>query len=168
MSYIEETLIRDERLLYRTKPHWIIFTPAIGWFFLAICIFIFAPQYPFANSPLYGSYSLTDLLGIFVLIVSAISGTMAYVVYQTSEYGITNRRILMKVGFISRMSLEILLQRVESIHVYQSIIGRFFDYGTIIVSGTGGSKDPFPNIPHPLLFRRYAQRQIEQADEEFK
>lgn len=162
MSYIDETLMQDEEVLYRTKPHWIIFTPTLGWLFLAILILFLAPKYNIANIFLYRNYSLTDIFGIVVLIVAIISGLVAYITYQTSEYGITNRRILMKVGFISRTSLEILLQRVESIQVFQTIPGRIFNFGTIVVSGTGGSKDPFPNIPEPLLFRRYAQQQLEQ------
>lgn len=161
MSYIDETLMPEEVVLYRTKPHWIIFSPAVGWFFLAILILFVAPDFPLASLPVYSHYSVTDIFGLCILGVSIISGIVSYITYQTSEYGITNRRILMKVGFISRSSLEMLLQRVESIHVYQSIAGRIFNYGSIIISGTGGSKDPFPNIPEPLLFRRYAQQQIE-------
>jgi hypothetical protein len=162
MSYIDETLMSDEAVIYRTKPHWIIFTPAFGWLFLGILILSLAPRYHFATVNIFSIYTLTDILGAIVLIIAIISALAAFVTYQTSEYGITNRRILMKVGFISRTSLEILLQRVESIQVFQSITGRIFNYGSIVVSGTGGSKDPFPNIPNPLLFRKYAQQQLEQ------
>jgi uncharacterized membrane protein YdbT with pleckstrin-like domain len=162
MGYIDETLTDDEVVLYRTKPHWIIFTPALGWLFVSILILFLAPRYPFANVTLYGSYTFTDFLGLFALIIAIISGILSYISYQTSEYGITNKRVLMKVGFISRLALEILLQRVESIQVSQSVPGRIFDFGTIIINGTGGSKDPFPNIPEPLVFRRFAQQQLEE------
>jgi uncharacterized membrane protein YdbT with pleckstrin-like domain len=164
MSYINETLMTDEVVLYRAKPHWIIFTPALGWLFLALLILLLAPSYYFANVALYGNYTLSDIVGFIVLIIAIISGLIAYVSYQTSEYGITNKRILMKIGFISRVSVEILLQRVESIQVYQSIAGRIFNYGSIVISGTGGSKDPFYSIPDPLLFRRYAQQQLQQIN----
>lgn len=163
MSYIDENLMSDEEIVYRTKPHWIIFTPSLGWLLLAILILFIAPYYNVANAYFYGTYTITDLLGFLALFAALFSGLAAFVNYTTSEYGITNRRILMKLGFIRRISLEILLSKVESIQVYQSIPGRVFDYGTIIVSGTGGSKDPFPNIPTPLIFRRYAQQQLEQV-----
>jgi uncharacterized membrane protein YdbT with pleckstrin-like domain len=166
MSYIDQTLMDDEKVLYLTKPHWIMFTPALGWLFLAILIFIFGPNYHFANVFILNtSYTLTDILGIIAVIVAFFSGLVAYINYQTSEFAITNRRILMKIGFISRISLEILLQKVESIQVFQSILGRIFNYGTLTVSGTGGSKDLFPNIAHPLLFRRYAQQQLSKLQE---
>jgi uncharacterized membrane protein YdbT with pleckstrin-like domain len=162
MSYIDDTLTNDEVVLYRTKPHWIIFTPALGWLFLSILILFLAPRYPLANMYIYDSYTLTDILGCMALIVALFSALFSFVTYQSSEYGITNKRILMKVGFISRQSLEILLQRIESIQVFQTVLGRVFDYGTILVNGTGGSKDPFPNIPEPLVFRRFAQQQLEE------
>jgi uncharacterized membrane protein YdbT with pleckstrin-like domain len=161
MSYINDTLMNDEEVVYRTKPHWIIFTAPLGWLFLAILILFLAPRYSIANTYVYGRYTLTDILGFLVLLAALFSALSAFITYQTSEYGITNRRILMKVGFIRRLSLEILLARIESIQVYQGIFGRIFNYGTIMVSGTGGSRDPFPNIPDPLSFRRYAQQELE-------
>ena len=161
MSYFDETLMRDEEIIYRAKPHWILFTPAMGWFLLAVLILFLAPRYHLANVPVYKYYTLTDILGLLVLIISLFSALVAFINYQTSEYGITNRRILMKVGLISRLSLEIMLQRVEGIQVYQSILGRLLDYGSVVVIGTGGSRDPFPNIPQPLRFKRYAQEQID-------
>lgn len=162
MGYIDETLMGDEQIIYRTKPHWIIFTPALGWLFLAILILFFAPDYGMGKSTFYGRYTMVDILSFLLLLAAIFSGISSYVTYQTSEFGITTRRILMKVGFIRRFSLEILLSRVEAIQVYQSIPGRMFNFGTIIVSGTGGSKDPFPNIPDPLTFRRFAQQQLEE------
>lgn len=162
MSYIDQTLMGDEEVIYRTKPHWIIFGTSLGWMFLAILILFLGPRYNFANIPVYSNYTLTDVLGVIVLLIALISSLFAFITYQTSEYGITNRRILMKVGFIGRLSLEILLQRVEGIQVIQTITGRILGYGSIIIIGTGGSQDPFPNIPDPLTFRRYAQQQLEQ------
>jgi uncharacterized membrane protein YdbT with pleckstrin-like domain len=157
MSYLDETLTDDEEVLYRTKPHWIIFTPALGWLFLAILILFLGPRYAFSDMAIYGTYSLLDILATLILIIALISAFRAFITYQNSEFAITNQRILMKVGFISRASYEILLQRVESIQIFQSAIGRMLNYGTIVVSGIGGSKDLFPTIPDPLLFRRRAQ-----------
>lgn len=164
MSYIDQTLMPDEEAVYRTKPHWIIFTAPLGWLILALLILFLGPRYNIGNFAVLGKYTLTDILGFLALIAAFFSALGAFINYATSEYGITNRRILMKIGFIRRLSLEILLSRVESIQVYQGIMGRLFNYGTIVVSGTGGSKDLFPNIPDPLTFRRHAQEQLEKMD----
>ena len=77
-----------------------------------------------------------------------------------SEFAVTNKRVLIKTGWIRRHSLEILLSKIEGIRVEQDVLGRMWDYGTIVVSGTGGSKEPFHRIAEPMLFRRRVQDQI--------
>jgi uncharacterized membrane protein YdbT with pleckstrin-like domain len=78
----------------------------------------------------------------------------------TSEFAITNKRIIIKVGFISRKTLEMNLQKIESITVDQTILGRILGYGTIMVIGTGGTKEPFCNIVDPLEFRKQYQQVV--------
>ncbi|MCX7144084.1 MAG: PH domain-containing protein [Proteobacteria bacterium] len=80
--------------------------------------------------------------------------------YFTSEFAITNKRIIIKVGFISRKTVELNLSKLESVNVEQSILGRILDYGTITVIGTGGTKEPFSNIISPLEFRKQFQQVI--------
>jgi uncharacterized membrane protein YdbT with pleckstrin-like domain len=84
----------------------------------------------------------------------------AYLKYRSSEFGITNKRVLVKVGILGRRSIEILLSKVEGISVNQGILGKSLDYGTIVVSGTGGTKEPFKNITKPFEFRKQVQEQI--------
>ncbi len=72
----------------------------------------------------------------------------------TSEFAVTNRRVVIKVGLVSRKTVEMNLEKVESIGVDQSILGRMLDYGTIEVVGTGGTREPFRAIRDPLGFRR--------------
>lgn len=163
MSYIDNTLLKNEVVLYRTKPHWIIFALPTFWLTLCIFLFLFGPLIGPANYPLTPNLPVYAAVALFCLLMSIITGISAYINYQTSEYGITNKRVLMKIGFIRRLSLEIYLQKVESVRVYQSVMGRICDYGSIIISGVGGSKDPFHNIPSPLEFRRRIQEQVEIA-----
>ena len=77
-----------------------------------------------------------------------------------SEFGVTNKRVIGKVGFIRRSSTELLLTRVEGIQVRQSIMGRMLGYGSVTISGTGGLKEPFHKISNPLELRRVVQEQI--------
>ncbi len=72
----------------------------------------------------------------------------------TSEFAVTNHRVIIKVGLVSRKTVEINLEKVESIGVDQSIVGRILDYGSIEVVGTGGTREPFRSIRDPLGFRR--------------
>ncbi len=72
----------------------------------------------------------------------------------TSEFAVTDRRVIIKVGLVSRKTVELNLEKVESIGVDQTILGRIFGYGTIVVVGTGGTREPFPHIADPMGFRR--------------
>ncbi|PIU51164.1 hypothetical protein COS91_05900 [Candidatus Desantisbacteria bacterium CG07_land_8_20_14_0_80_39_15] len=87
-------------------------------------------------------------------------GIPVFISFKTSEFGITNKRVLFKIGFIRRNSLEILLTKIEGIQVNQGILGRILNYGTIIVRGTGGTGSPFRKIEAPLEFRKKVQEQI--------
>lgn len=76
----------------------------------------------------------------------------------TTELAITNKRVVIKVGLISRKTVEMNLNKIESITVDQTILGRILGYGSIIINGTGGTKEPFSNIRDPLAFRRQYQQ----------
>lgn len=161
MSYINSTLMKNEVVLYQTKPHWIVFAKPVIFLIISVLLFMFGPSFNYSLgsfAPKIPLYAMVASLSLLFAIITAIS---AFINFQTSEYGITNKRVLMKIGFIRRSSLEIFLQKVESVKVNQSVSGRICGYGSIIVSGVGGSKDPFDNIPNPLEFRRKVQEQIE-------
>lgn len=164
-NYIDSTLMKNEVVLYRTKPHWVIFMPPALWFLLAIVLFIFGPSFQFINIPAPGPIPIYAYAALLALALSVIIGISAFTNFQTSEYGITNKRVLMKIGFIRRTSLEIFIAKIEGVKVKQTILGRILDYGSIIISGVGGSKDPFDGIPAPLEFRRRVQEQIENISE---
>lgn len=147
MGYIDQNLLNGERIVYRTTLHWIIFF----WsgFFLLAALVLFA----------------ADLasIGLICFFLACLSGISACIKYASSEFGISNKRVLVKTGFIRRNSLETLLSKIEGIRVDQNIPGRIFGYGSIIVTGTGGSREPFHRIKDPLQFRMKVQEQIESS-----
>lgn len=145
MSYAKASLLPDEKILYHTKPHYIIFYQFLMWLVFAFFAFEFI-----------GSF----LIGSTLLLVSVVSLVNSTILYFCSEYAITNKRILMKVGFIRRRSLEVFLDRVEGVYIDQTIIGRILNFGTVIINGVGGTKDPFFFIPKPLEFRSSVQQQM--------
>jgi uncharacterized membrane protein YdbT with pleckstrin-like domain len=75
----------------------------------------------------------------------------------SDEFVITNKRVICKTGIISRRTLEMNLNKIETVNVDQSIFGRMFGYGTITIIGTGGTRESFPNIAHPTEFRKRFQ-----------
>lgn len=88
------------------------------------------------------------------------SGISVVVTYMTSEFAVTNKRVLFKMGFIRRRSLDRMLAKVEAIGINQSVLGRLLGYGTVVITGTGGVRQPFKNVVNPLELRRQVQKQI--------
>ncbi len=116
--YIENNLIKGEKVEFETSYHWVIFV------------------------------SLKAVVTLFLYPVF---------IRYTDEFVITNKRIVVKTGFISRKTLEMNLSKIETVHVDQSILGRILNYGTITIIGTGGTRESFPLIDDPLKFRKRFQ-----------
>ena len=124
-SYIESSLGRSERIVYKAQVSWL----SQFW------------------GIVFGILLLMWVIGI-VLIVSAVLNVM------TTELALTNKRVIAKFGFIRRQTIELNINRIESISVNQGFWGRIFNYGSIVVRGTGGSHAPIPYIARPMEFRQ--------------
>src|SRR5262245_20187827 len=142
MGYIEANLLDGERVVHKARLHWLIFWKA--------------PLVLLASVPVF---QLEPRVGAFVFALGLLMFVPPLVASMTSEFGVTNRRVIIKTGFLHRRTLELLLRQVEAISVDQSVAGRMFNYGTIMLSGTGGVKEEFHNIAAPLEFRRQVQSQ---------
>jgi uncharacterized membrane protein YdbT with pleckstrin-like domain len=155
MSYLDDHLLAGEQIIYRARLHWIIFGASIIMvglgLVLAILLQAIQPGYWYLGLALAG-------IGLLLAIGPAIR-------YLSSEFAVTDKRVLAKHGFIERESIETLLSKIEAIGVDQGIIGRVFDYGSITITGTGGTEESFPRISQPLEFRRQIQSQVVALDE---
>ena len=149
MGYVDQNLLPGETVIYRAKLHPIIFAPAISFAVVGVFFLIVG----FIDKAVSGF----AILGVFFLAVGGLFGLARYIRLATSEFAITDKRVLVKVGLVRRHTLELLLAKVETIGVDQGVFGRLFDYGTIIVTGTGGTKEPFKAIANPLEFRKQVQ-----------
>lgn len=95
---------------------------------------------------------------IFFSLKSILTLTIAaWLIRWLSEFVITNRRIVIKTGFISRSTFEMNLTKIETVNVDQSVMGRILNYGSITIIGTGGTKEIFHNIARPMEFRKAFQ-----------
>jgi uncharacterized membrane protein YdbT with pleckstrin-like domain len=153
MSYVEKNLISGETLVFQTGVHWIVLVPQTLFAILIAAVGIGAYVY----RPSLMIVAIIFLpIGVFILI---------YAIMQrnSTEMAVTNRRVIIKTGMMSRRSLEIMLQKVESIGIEESAFGRMFGYGTVTIHGTGGTPEPFRMIAHPSEFRKEVQQQMDAA-----
>jgi uncharacterized membrane protein YdbT with pleckstrin-like domain len=149
MGYVDANLMPGEEITYRTHLHWVIYTVAILVGALALSLLVLSLGYQ-------GWMPLGSLGGL-LLIAAVALGFSRWVVARTSEFAVTNKRVIIKRGLVRRHTLELLLSKVESIGVDQGIAGRIFGYGSIVVIGTGGTRETFQNIARPLEFRKQVQ-----------
>jgi uncharacterized membrane protein YdbT with pleckstrin-like domain len=112
-----------------------------------------------ANSSAPAS-SVMRWAGAACLLVGAVFFGIGLVRRNATEMAVTNKRVIVKSGLADRRTIELLLQRIESIAVEEPALGRLLGYGTVIVRGTGGTPEVFPQIARPLEFREQVQRQI--------
>jgi uncharacterized membrane protein YdbT with pleckstrin-like domain len=152
MGYVEEHLLPGEELRYRAHLHRIIFlgpaTLALVGVAVAIALVVF-------------DLSLAVPIPLFLASVPLVGACITYV---SSEFAVTDKRVIVKTGWLRRKTLELMLGKIEGIGVDQGIIGRILDSGTITVTGTGGTDEHFANIAAPLEFRRQVQAQISAAE----
>jgi uncharacterized membrane protein YdbT with pleckstrin-like domain len=125
MSYIDESLIEGERVLHRARVSW--------WSQFALL--------------LLGILTLVIVVGVFLLV-------WAWIRVRSTEIAITNRRVIVKYGFVKRDTVEINLEKVEALRVEQGFMGRMLNYGTVFISGAGTSVAPIKDVTDPLVFRR--------------
>lgn len=104
------------------------------------------------------------MAGICFLTVAGTVVLLGYLARKATEMAVTNKRIIIKVGLLSRRTFELLLSKVESIGVQEGLLGRMFGYGSVVVHGTGGTPEPFKNVAHPLEFRRQVQQRVEDLE----
>lgn len=143
--YLENALTKDEELLHEARiSGWALlhFTVPGGLLLVASAWLAYASE-----TTLAGIGGMVGLLGGGYLLLRAL------VQYMSTEMAVTNKRVISKVGLVRRSTVEIALSKVEGIQVHQSIIGRVFGYGTVIVAGTGTSHAPVAGISEPMTFR---------------
>ena len=154
MGYAEQNLMTGEVIVYKARLHWALFLRPTLSLILWIIFLLFGSGLNSDSSNIFQCFAWAFFL------FSIISGLGVLITFLTTEFAITNKRVIAKTGFIRRRSVELLLQKIESIGVNQPILGRILDYGTIIVTGTGGTKEPFDTIAQPMELRKRVNAQI--------
>jgi len=162
MSYIDATLVPGEEVVYQTRLHWVVMLGHI--LFSLVLVIAGAGLFVYLRMQTGLDMNLVRILIGFAALL-AIVGVAAFIVgmarRNATEMAVTTRRVVIKTGLAARKTIEMLLNKVESIEVSETTGGRMLGYGTIVIIGTGGTSEPFHRMAHPLQFRSQVQQQIE-------
>ncbi|HUZ13683.1 MAG TPA: PH domain-containing protein [Caulobacteraceae bacterium] len=151
MGYVEKVLQPGEQISYHGRLHWVVYLSGVLVVLLAAAIAIGAvilvADVAMRNVFVLGA-AVFLALGLYQL-------ARAWIACVNTEIIVTNRRIIFKTGFISRSSIEMNLDKVESVVVRQGIAGRLFDFGTLVIRGVGAGLEPVANVAAPLEFHKH-------------
>ena len=148
--YIDDILQPGEKVLYSTNAHWVFYFPAIAAWIVALFLLLLSRQ------------TTTESIVLLCLSAAAVAAIVAlywsvkaWFHRWTTETDVTNMRVVHKTGFIKRRTFEMSLDKVESVDVNQSILGRILNYGSVTVRGVGEGAETITTIASPLDFRNH-------------
>jgi hypothetical protein len=80
------------------------------------------------------------------------------VVRASTEVAVTSSRIIYKRGLVARYVGELSIDRIEGVNVLQTVMGRIFGYGRIMVRGMGVGEVILPSLANPIEFRKAIEK----------
>ncbi len=148
MGYVQKILQPGETVRHTTNIHWIVYKWGALFLLLALVTFIMSGRV--TTSGRFGEI----LAGLLALVAFAFL-LWEWFTKWTTEIAVTNRRVIYKQGFIRRDTNEMNLDKVESVQVKQSVLGRLLDYGDVTIIGTGEGETELHMIAGPLELRNH-------------
>jgi len=146
-SYIDNALTAGEKVIYQGSISYWSVLPALLVGGLITLFGLLGAAGSVAAGGGIGAGLVPLVIGAGILLV-------AYIKLKTTELAITSKRVIAKFGFISRKTVELNLNKVESIQVEQGILGRILNYGSLVIAGGGNPQAPIPGISNPMAFRK--------------
>lgn len=184
MGYIEENLADDEKVLFRGKLHWIMFISPLFYFLLSVFFFVDGMGWIIRTFSLEGfnkEFGFTVLVrqvenlsglgahtvvGISFLVIALIYTWNRLVRFFTTEIGLTNERLIVKIGLIRVDAVEVQLDKVETTMLHQSVIARILNYGSLAFVASGGTGGNFRWVNNPSEFHKAVQNEISEQDKD--
>jgi uncharacterized membrane protein YdbT with pleckstrin-like domain len=154
MSYVKDNLLPHEKVLFTARVHPTVFLRPLVPFLAAWCFVFLAVGLPQERAIAGGAYT-GYLLGVggLLLFVAIVFWVQALIMVRTTQFAVTNKRLIARTGLIRRRTLVMLLSKIQSVTVGQDIFGRLLDLGTLTVAGKGGAGQAFQAIRSPLTVR---------------
>ena len=149
MSYVERVLQPGETVRHVSRIHWVVYLPGL----LIVLVGLGGGIYGMNFDPDTGRIVMIGAGAVVAVGLMSLIG--AWFKRWTTELAVTDRRIIFKRGFIRRHSMEMNMDKVESVDVDQSVLGRIFGFGDIVVRGTGSGLEPLKGIDSPIEFRNH-------------
>lgn len=147
MGYLNNKLQNGETVVYTAKIHWFLFLQPILLLLLGYFFYL-------------SREGITYWLGVVILFLGLVALVQRLFIKVGSVYAVTNKRVILKIGVLSHRQLDLVLTKCEGLQVKQSIFGRIFNFGNLLVT-TGGVINTFHFVSNPFQFKREIDQQIQ-------
>ncbi|MCH9756800.1 MAG: PH domain-containing protein [Gammaproteobacteria bacterium] len=134
----------NQQVVYQARLHWILFV----W---PILFLIFSAW-------LGTTFSIFHEVSLLFMGVGLIWSILMWLTYQFSSLTIKKKQVVLRTGIIVRQTIDVPLSKIESIDIRQSIIGSIFKYGSLVITGTGGTRQSMGYVARPLTCRRHIEQ----------
>lgn len=151
MSYIQSNLLPDEKIVFSTKKHKIIFIYPIILTIVSVYAFTYMQANPILYKVAWAPYLVTVIFWVYSLLE-----------YHFSEFAVTDKRVMMREGFFNRHANEVRLRAIAQVNIDQGIIGQLLNFGTVSINAFGAS-DAYTLIANPMAFQRAVNAGLEHA-----
>jgi membrane protein YdbS with pleckstrin-like domain len=145
MSYVQRVLQPGEQVRHISSIHWIVYWPGVAVALLAVVAYWFSETRLLTGFWRYTTYALALVAGVLLI--------QQWFQWWVTEIAVTNRRVIYKKGLIRRQTNEMNMDKVESVQIDQSILGRLLDYGDVTILGTGEGFETLRTIGSPIELR---------------
>jgi uncharacterized membrane protein YdbT with pleckstrin-like domain len=148
MPYYTKVLQPDETVKVVGRLHWSIYGRA--FVVLAVAALFLVLSYRLSD-PDRQHYALiaagaAGVLGLLLLLAASVRR-------HATEIVVTDRRVIFKRGLLSRHTVEMNVSKIETVDVEQGLSGRIWNYGTLLIRGTGSGFEPLAGVGAPILIR---------------
>jgi uncharacterized membrane protein YdbT with pleckstrin-like domain len=148
MPYVDRVLQQGETVRHIARMSWVTYLPGLFLWAVAGIIAGILPDNP-------ALHFIVLVIAVIIFLIGTVLLARASFHRVTTEIAVTDRRIIYKSGFIRRYTVEMHMDKVESVDVDQSVFGRMLDYGDVIIHGTGAGLEPLSYVDHPLELRNH-------------
>jgi uncharacterized membrane protein YdbT with pleckstrin-like domain len=160
MGYPQKLLTNDENIVYDMRPHWrVLFYPAV-----ALVVIVFVTVLLVGLVPEDWSWAKYAVFGVAAILL-VMWVVMPVIRWATSQYVVTNRRVIVRTGIIARQGRDMPLQRINDVHFKYGIIDRILGCGDLIVESAGETGQMLIRaVPDVELIQREIFRLHEEDD----
>ena len=142
MSYVQRVLQPGEQVRHTSSIHWIVYWPGVAVALVAVVAYWLGETRFLWR---YAAYALALIAVVFLI--------QEWLRWWVTEIAVTDRRVIYKKGLIRRQTYEMNMDKVESVKIDQSILGRMLDYGDVTILGTGEGFETLRTIASPIDIR---------------